>query len=139
LIDASEEDIFSYKSQRWLWNEETQLQRRYLKFDLNALSRVAEDALSPPAKCTEITKLPEGNFNKTLLLEMHDGRQVVAKLPNPNAGRPKYTIASEVATMDYVHSLSPSCETLLICRKGQTLSSDSRTEDPRLPHPSKQQ
>jgi hypothetical protein len=33
---------------------------------------------------------------------MHDGRQFIARLPNPNAGRPHYTTASEVATMDYV-------------------------------------
>ncbi|KAL5395434.1 hypothetical protein PMIN03_013022 [Paraphaeosphaeria minitans] len=33
---------------------------------------------------------------------MIDGRQFIARLPNPNAGRPHYTTASEVATMDYV-------------------------------------
>jgi hypothetical protein len=33
---------------------------------------------------------------------MHDGRQFIARLPNPNAGRPHFTTASEVATMDYV-------------------------------------
>jgi hypothetical protein len=33
---------------------------------------------------------------------MDDGRQVVAKIPNPNAGRPHFTTASEVATMDFV-------------------------------------
>lgn len=33
---------------------------------------------------------------------MDDGREVIAKLPNPNAGRPYFTTASEVATMDFV-------------------------------------
>jgi hypothetical protein len=33
---------------------------------------------------------------------MHDGRQFIARLPNPNAGHPHYTTASEVATLDYV-------------------------------------
>lgn len=33
---------------------------------------------------------------------MTDGRQFIVRLPNPNAGRPHYTTASEVATMDYV-------------------------------------
>ncbi|KAL9079198.1 MAG: hypothetical protein Q9157_001907 [Trypethelium eluteriae] len=33
---------------------------------------------------------------------MDDGSQVVAKIPNPNAGMPHFTTASEVATMDFV-------------------------------------
>lgn len=101
-----EEDVFSYKAQRWLWNEREQLQRRYLGFDLKALVRAAQDAAGPGANCVEVTKLPEGNFNKTLLMMMYDGRQLIARLPNPNAGRPHYTTASEVATMDYVLPLS---------------------------------
>jgi hypothetical protein len=54
------------------------------------------------ANCAEITRLPEGNFNKTFLVTMHDGHQLIARLPNPNAGRAHYTTASEVATLDYV-------------------------------------
>ena len=41
-------------------------------------------------------------FNKAFLLSMEDGREVVAKVPNPNAGIPHFTTASEVATMDFV-------------------------------------
>ncbi len=56
--------------------------------------------------CVDIQKLPEGQFNKVFLMTMDDGKQVVAKVPNPNAGRPHYTTASEVATMDFVsHSI----------------------------------
>lgn len=33
---------------------------------------------------------------------MVDGREVIAKVPNPNAGRPHFNTASEVATMDFV-------------------------------------
>src|SRR5690348_16121489 len=32
---------------------------------------------------------------------MNDGRELIAKLPNPNAGRQHFTTASEVATMDF--------------------------------------
>lgn len=46
-------------------------------------------------------KFPEGNFNKAFLLKMDDGKEVVAKLPNPNAGIPRLTTASEVASMDF--------------------------------------
>jgi hypothetical protein len=100
--NVPENDIFTYKAQRWLWNESDQLRRRYLEFDLKALVRVAEDAVGSEANCVEVTKLPEGNFNKTFLVTMHDGHQLIARLPNPNAGRAHYTTASEVATMDYV-------------------------------------
>jgi hypothetical protein len=52
--------------------------------------------------CVEVKKLPEGNFNKVFLLTMNDGKEFIAKLPNPNAGSRYFTTASEVATMDYV-------------------------------------
>jgi len=102
---TSEDNLFSYKAQRWLWNEHEQLQRRYVRFDVAAPIRVVEDAIGPDASCVEFTKLPEGNFNKTFIATMQDGRELIARLPNPNAGRPHYTTASEVATMAYVCSL----------------------------------
>ncbi|KAE8151558.1 phosphotransferase enzyme family protein [Aspergillus avenaceus] len=37
---------------------------------------------------------------------MKDGRQLVAKIPNPNAGLPFLTTASEVATMDFVRTVA---------------------------------
>lgn len=43
-------------------------------------------------------------FNKAFLMSMEDGQEVVAKVPNPNAGVPHFTTASEVATMDFVRS-----------------------------------
>jgi len=102
---ASDDDMFSYKAQRWLWNEPEQLRRRYLRFNLKELIQAVENAAGPGASCIEVTKLPEGNFNKAFLVTMEDHRQLVARLPNPNAGRPFYTTASEVATMDYVITL----------------------------------
>lgn len=53
-------------------------------------------------------KLPEGNFNKVFLLKLSDGKEVIAKIPNPNAGRAFFLTASEVATMEYV-GLTPNC------------------------------
>jgi hypothetical protein len=46
-------------------------------------------------------------YNKALLLTMDDGTQAVAKIPNPNAGRPHLTTASEVATMEFVCLVEP--------------------------------
>ncbi|KAL9083058.1 MAG: hypothetical protein Q9165_008682 [Trypethelium subeluteriae] len=46
----------------------------------------------------KVLKVAEGMHNKAFVLTMDNGMEVVAKLPNPNAGPPRYTIASEVAT-----------------------------------------
>jgi hypothetical protein len=35
-------------------------------------------------------------------MTMEDGKQVVAKVPNPNAGLSRLTTESEVATMEFV-------------------------------------
>jgi hypothetical protein len=52
----------------------------------------------------KVAKISEGQFNKVFLLTMDDGREVIAKLPNPNAGLPHFTTAREVATMNFVRS-----------------------------------
>ncbi|GES58153.1 phosphotransferase family protein [Aspergillus terreus] len=50
-------------------------------------------------------KYQEGQYNKTFLLTFNDGPEVVARLPNPNAGPNVLTTASEVATMDYARDI----------------------------------
>jgi hypothetical protein len=47
-------------------------------------------------------KYLEGQYSKTFLLTFDDKSEVVVKLPNPNAGPAIFTIASEVATMEFV-------------------------------------
>jgi hypothetical protein len=47
-------------------------------------------------------KYPEGRYTKAFLLTFDEKSEVVAKLPNPNAGPPILTTASEVATMEFV-------------------------------------
>jgi hypothetical protein len=48
-------------------------------------------------------------YNKAAIMSMDDGREVIAKVPNPNAGVPHFTTASEVATMDLPHVRAYSC------------------------------
>lgn len=43
----------------------------------------------------------EGGFSKALLMTMDNGRELVAKLPCPNAGRAMYSTASEAAVLQY--------------------------------------
>lgn len=81
------------------------MQQRYIRYDVDQLARVAAKAVDSEF-CATVEKFPDGMYNKTLLLTMSDGKQAVAKIPNPNAGLPHYTTASEVATLDYVRGSS---------------------------------
>jgi hypothetical protein len=47
-------------------------------------------------------KLAEGGFNRTFLITMHDGFEMVARIPFPITGPKFYAIASEVATMRFL-------------------------------------
>jgi hypothetical protein len=75
--------------------------QRQVRFNVNELARCAAEAAGAKA-CVSIEKYPDGMYNKSMLLTMDDGSQVVAKVPNPNAGMCHFTTASEVATMDFV-------------------------------------
>lgn len=75
--------------------------QRHVRFNVNELARGAAEAVGAKT-CVRIVKYPDGMYNKSMLLTMDDGSRVVAKVPNPNAGRPHFTTASEVATMDFV-------------------------------------
>lgn len=99
------EHFFRYTSGRWLWDEELQLRDRYKAFDVVALQTVAARAIGS-GSCVSIIKLAEGGYNKVFCLLMDDGKKVLARIPNPNAGPPFYTTASEVATMEFVSSLN---------------------------------
>lgn len=81
---------------------ENSLRPTYVKFDMLELYRVAATSIGSES-CVKVVKVSEGQFNKVFLLGMDDGREVIAKLPNPNAGRPHFTTASEVATMNFVN------------------------------------
>ena len=82
--------------------EETEnLRQREIRFDLNRLVSVAAESVGA-ARCISIEKYPDGMFNKAYLMSMDNGQEVVAKVPNPNAGMPHFTTASEVATMNFV-------------------------------------
>lgn len=77
-----------------------------MRFNIDALAEIAASCLGhDPASCVKIEKMPEGNFNKSFLLTMANGSQVIARVPNPNSGFPHFTTASEVATMDFVCSV----------------------------------
>jgi hypothetical protein len=54
----------------------------------------------------KLLKCTEGQYNKAFLMTMDNGAEVLARIPNPNAGPAFYTTASEVATRHFVCDLS---------------------------------
>ncbi|KAI9725786.1 MAG: Phosphotransferase enzyme [Cirrosporium novae-zelandiae] len=55
--------------------------------------------------CVKMTKCLEGQFNKVFTLTLDNGKEFVAKIPNPNAGPEFYTIASEIATRHFLREV----------------------------------
>lgn len=100
------DEFFKFTRGRFVVEEGANLQKREVKFDIAKLAGVAADSIDA-ARCIAIKKYPDGMFNKAFLMTMEDGREVVAKVPNPNAGLPHFTTASEVATMDFVRCAHP--------------------------------
>ena len=104
--DCHNEDYFRFTRGRFVADEQYEMSQRYVRFDLDELARLAAEAVGSKF-CISIEKYPDGMYNKALLLTMDDGTQAVAKIPNPNAGRPHLTTASEVATMEFVFLVEP--------------------------------
>ncbi|GLB19183.1 hypothetical protein AtubIFM61612_009088 [Aspergillus tubingensis] len=98
------DEFFKFTRGRFLINEAENLRMREIQFDMNSLARIAAESVGA-THCTSIQKYPDGMFNKAFLMLMDNGREVVAKVPNPNAGIPYLTTASEVATMDFARNV----------------------------------
>ncbi|KAG4440132.1 hypothetical protein IFR05_004390 [Cadophora sp. M221] len=80
--------------------------KHYPKFNLLALFDVAVRAAGSGAKtCLELVKCTEDQYYKSFLMKMDNGEVVVAKLLRPNAGPAFYTIASEVATRQFLRTV----------------------------------
>ncbi|RAK99333.1 phosphotransferase enzyme family protein [Aspergillus ibericus CBS 121593] len=94
---------FNYTSGRWLINEARQLEKRHIKFDVSALQRISGQLIG--SQCVRMNKIPEGLFNKVFSLQMENGKEILVRIPNPNAGHPHYIVASEVATLDFLRTV----------------------------------
>ncbi|WEW57142.1 hypothetical protein PRK78_002603 [Emydomyces testavorans] len=100
------DDFFRYTRSRFLCDEDKNLSQRYVRFNVEELAKIAAEVVGPGTRCcVKVEKLADGMYNKALLLTMDDGIQVVGKVPNPNAGLPHLTTASEVATTDFVKNV----------------------------------
>ncbi|RAL12777.1 phosphotransferase family protein [Aspergillus homomorphus CBS 101889] len=94
---------FNYTSGCWLIIEAHQLERRHIRFDVPALQGIAGQLIG--SRCVRMYKIPEGLFNKVFSLHMETGKEILARIPNPNAGHPHYMVASEVASLDFLRNV----------------------------------
>jgi len=100
----SNDEFFKFTRGRFIVDETENVRKREIRFDLNKLADVAAASVGA-TECISITKYPDGMFSKAYLMSMENGREVVAKVPNPNAGIPHFTTASEVATMNFAREV----------------------------------
>jgi hypothetical protein len=100
----SDAEIFNFTRGRFVDNEEHELSQRHRTFNVTELARQAA-YVTQADRCVSIRKYSDGMYNRVLLLSMDNGKEVVAKIPNPNSGQPHFTTASEVATMKFVSIL----------------------------------
>ncbi|RAK92540.1 phosphotransferase enzyme family protein [Aspergillus costaricaensis CBS 115574] len=92
-------EMFKYQRYRWLTRrrDPQHLAARYREFNLeNLLETVNLSTDHKGARCVKVSKCMEGQYNKAFVLTMDNGEQLVARLPNPNAGPAFFTTASEV-------------------------------------------
>ncbi|KAF2086877.1 kinase-like protein [Saccharata proteae CBS 121410] len=104
-MTTSKHDCFNYTSGRWLYNEALRLKERQLAFNVQKLMKVvAESVQRPESDIKTLEKIAEGGFNRVFEITMHDGFQMLARLPYPSTVPKRLAVASEVATMDLVRS-----------------------------------
>ncbi|KAK1142578.1 hypothetical protein N8T08_007554 [Aspergillus melleus] len=104
-VRIDEADLYRYQRYRWLTDKPRKLAMRYRKFNLQALVDASIQASENGGnECVKILKCVEGQFNKAFVLTMSSGNEIVARLPNPNAGPAFFMVASEVATRHLLES-----------------------------------
>ncbi|KAG6145111.1 hypothetical protein E4U50_005340 [Claviceps purpurea] len=104
-IDAPDPaELFNFTRGRFVRDEEHEFAQRRREFNVGELARRAARVVQAD-RCLSIKKYPDGMYNRILLLSMDNGEEVVAKIPNPNAGQAHFTTASEVATMKFAREV----------------------------------
>ncbi|KAF8189311.1 kinase-like domain-containing protein [Pholiota molesta] len=101
---VSQDNLFDYTSGRWVYNDALRHKERKVAFDVEGLQRLAAESVDQNlTDVVSLTKLAEGGFNRTFVIALRGGRQVVARVPYPVTAN-YYAVASEVATIEYMRS-----------------------------------
>jgi hypothetical protein len=97
------DNLFSYSSGRFLYNEKLRLRERHMRFDVAALENAIAKHVGH-GNVQSIVKLSEGGFNRVLLATMEDGFRAIVKIPYWISVPKSYATASEVATLTFLRS-----------------------------------
>lgn len=86
-------------------NNDLRLEERRREFDVDELCRLAAESVGRKSQdIVKFMKLAEGGFNRTFLITMNCGFEMVARIPYPVTVPKFYAIASEVTTMRFLRS-----------------------------------
>ncbi|EIW82704.1 protein kinase subdomain-containing protein PKL CAK Fmp29 [Coniophora puteana RWD-64-598 SS2] len=98
-------DLFNYTSGRWIINDALRHVERRRVFNVDGLRRLAAESVDrSPGDIVDLKKLAEGGFNRSFLITMRGGFQMVARIPYPVTVPKYFAVASEVATMALLRS-----------------------------------
>lgn len=87
------------------YNENARLAQRRLPFNVDELARAAANSVNKPvSEVKSLRKMAEGGFNRVFEILMKDGTTILARLPYPSTLPCRLAVASEVATIDFVHA-----------------------------------
>ena len=97
--------ISDASSPSFSYNDALRHKERKLAFNVEGLRRLAAESVGQSlTDVVGLTKLAEGGFNRTFVVALRDGRQVVARVPYPVTAPNYYAVASEVATIEYLRA-----------------------------------
>ncbi|KAL4862978.1 hypothetical protein BDV12DRAFT_206848 [Aspergillus spectabilis] len=104
-----------------VYNEQQQLSKRHIEFSVLALRDIAGQAVG--SRCLQVTKLSECLYNKVFSLKVENGKEIIARIKNPNAGDSQSIVVSEVMTLIFTRGNHVGAEYMLMERvKGRQLS-----------------
>lgn len=87
------------------YNDNVRHAERRRVFNVNELKRLAVESVSRNLQELEsFEKLAEGGFNRSFLVTLRDGFRFVARIPYLVTAPKYFTVASEVATVDYLRA-----------------------------------
>lgn len=98
------DDFFSFTRARFVTNEDSELARQRVQFDMNELVRIGPASIGSASKVVNVEKYPDGWYSKAFLMTLEDGHDFVVKVANLHSSRPHCLTASEVASMDFVRT-----------------------------------
>ena len=101
IVLASSEYISDPSSLLFSYNDALRHKERKLAFDVDGLRQLAAESVNQNlTDVVSLSKLTEGGFNRTFIITLRSGQQMVAHVPYPMTGPKYYAVACEVATIE---------------------------------------